>query len=82
MELRLTKAPGSSSRIKLPESLRGQEIVIEPVADITYLRMGEKITEVLEYEPSELFVKKYVRPTYALSVHQGVVIGELPSCLA
>jgi len=67
-------------RMKLPESLRRQEIIIEPVADITSCRrIGEEITEVLEYEPGELFVKKYVRPKYALPDNQGVVIGELPS---
>lgn len=67
-------------RMKLPESLRRQEILIEPAADITgYRRMGEEITEVLEYEPGELFVKKYVRPKYARPDNQGVVIGKLPS---
>lgn len=66
-------------RMKLPESLRRQEILIEPVEDTTGCRrMGEEITEVLEYEPGELFVKKYVRPKYAKPDNQGVVIGELP----
>ena len=40
--------------------------------------MGEEITEVLEYEPGELFVKKYVRPKYAMPQNSGVIIGELP----
>lgn len=67
-------------RMKLPESLRRQEILIEPVEDTSGCRrMGEEITEVLEYEPGELFVKKYVRPKYALPDNAGVVIGELPS---
>ena len=66
--------------MKLPDSLRRQEILIEPVEDTSGCRrMGEEITEVLEYEPGELFVKKYVRPKYALPDNQGVVIGELPS---
>lgn len=41
--------------------------------------MGEEITEVLEYEPGKLLVKKYVRPKYAKPDNLGVVIGKLPS---
>lgn len=39
-------------RMKLPESLRREEIIIEPEVDTTGCKkMGEEITEVLEYEP-------------------------------
>jgi transposase len=66
--------------MKLPESLRREEIIIEPAADITGCKkMGEEITEVLEYEPGELFVKKYIRPKYARQDNAGVLIGSLPS---
>ena len=45
-------------RMKLPESLRREEIIIEPTADVSDCKkMGEEITEVLEYQPGELFVK-------------------------
>lgn len=67
-------------RMKLPEYLKREEIVIEPTEDITGCRkMGEEITEVLEYEPGELFVKKYVRIKYAKANNSGVLIGELPA---
>ena len=67
-------------RMKLPEHLRREEIIIEPSEDITSCKkMGEEITEVLEWEPGELFVKKYVRPKYAKPGGDGVVIGRLPS---
>ena len=67
-------------RMKLPEHLRREEIIIEPTEDITSCKkMGEEITEVLEYEPGELFVKKYVRPKYAKPDDEGVLIGKLPS---
>lgn len=67
-------------RMKLPESLRREEIVIEPTEDIAGCRkMGEEITEVLEYEPGELFVKKYIRVKYAKANNSGVLIGELPA---
>jgi transposase len=67
-------------RMKLPESLRREEIIIEPLADTSDCKkMGEEITEVLEYQPGELFVKKYVRVKYSKPQSQGVIIGKLPS---
>jgi transposase len=67
-------------RMKLPESLRREEIIIEPAADVRDCKkMGEEITEVLEYEPGELYVKKYIRNKYARPANQGVLIGELPA---
>ncbi|MEO6668876.1 MAG: IS66 family transposase [Ferruginibacter sp.] len=67
-------------RMKLPESLRREEIMIEPAQDVKGCKkMGEEITEVLEYQPGELFVKKYVRVKYAKLHSEGVIIGKLPS---
>jgi transposase len=67
-------------RAKLPESLRREEIIIEPVADTAGCKkMGEEITEVLEYQPGELYVKQYRRIKYARPDNNGVLIGELPS---
>jgi len=67
-------------RMKLPDSLRREEIIIEPVQDITGCKkMGEEITEVLEYNPGELYVKQYKRIKYAKPGNSGVLIGELPS---
>jgi transposase len=67
-------------RMKLPESLRREEILIEPTCDTTDCKkMGEDITEVLEYEPGELYVKQYRRIKYAKPDSSGVVIGQLPS---
>ena len=67
-------------RMKLPESLRREEIIIEPTGDISDCKkMGEEITEVLEYQPGELFVKKYVRVKYAKPQNAGVLIGQLPA---
>lgn len=67
-------------RMKLPEHLRREEIIIEPAGDMAGLRkMGEEITEVLEWEPGELFVKKYVRNKYSRPGNEGVLIGKLPS---
>ena len=66
-------------RMKLPESLRREEIVIEPYGDVTGCKpMGDEVTEVLEYQPGELYVKKYVRIKYAKPNGGGVLIGTLP----
>jgi transposase len=66
-------------RTKLPGSLRREEIIIEPLSDITGCKkMGEEITEVLEYQPGELYVKQYRRMKYAKPGNSGVVIGDLP----
>ena len=67
-------------RMKLPEHLRREEIIIEPAEDVSACKkISEEITEVLEYEPGELYVKKYVRRKYAMPQGEGVLIGRLPS---
>jgi len=67
-------------RMKLPENLRREEIIIEPTAEtIGCKKMGEEITEVLEYQPGELYVKQYKRIKYARPGNAGILIGELPS---
>ena len=67
-------------RMKLPESLRREEIIIVPLMDVSACKkMGEEITEILEWQPGELFVKKYVRIKYAKPGNSGVVIGDLPA---
>ena len=66
-------------RMKLPEHLRREEIIIEPTEDISACKkMGVEITEVLEYAPGELFVKQYKRIKYAKPDGEGILIGELP----
>lgn len=66
-------------RMKLPENLRREVITIEPLEDTTGCKkMGEEITELLEWQPGELFVKKYTRIKYAQPNGEGVLIGELP----
>nr|WP_143260668.1 transposase [Alistipes sp. An116] len=42
-------------------------------------RIGEEITELLEYKPGVLYIRRLIRPQYALPNGDGVVIGELPS---
>ena len=74
-------------RNPLPADLPREEIVIEPEPDEKICpechsekeRIGEEVTEKLEYIPASFHVKKYVRPKYACRQCQGQVsIGELP----
>jgi hypothetical protein len=54
-------------RMPLPASLRREEEIIEPEAiDENWIRIGEEVTEILEHKPGELYVRRIVRPKYAL----------------
>jgi transposase len=71
-------------RKPLPESLRREVIELLPKEDITNLQpVGKEITEVLEYQPGELYVKQFVRPEYIKSSEDGLnakrVIAPLPA---
>jgi transposase len=67
-------------RMKLPEHLRREVIILEPQEDTTDCKiMNAEITEVLEYEPGELYVKQYKRFKYARPNNGGIIIGSLPS---
>ena len=65
-------------RVALPAHLPRTEEVIEPEGlSEGSEKLGEEVTELLEYEPGRLYVRRIVRPRYA--VGGGVVIGELPT---
>jgi len=71
------KHPG---RAELPDHLPVEEVIIEPTEDISGMkRIGEEITETLEYTPASLVRKRTIRPKYAKVNGEGVVIGRLPS---
>jgi transposase len=54
-------------RLPLPDDLRREEEIIEPEGiDENWTRIGEEVTEVLEHKPGELYVRRIVRPKYAL----------------
>jgi len=74
-------------RRPLPEHLRRETMEIEPeenekVCSVCHNqkdRIGEEVTEKLEYVPASFYVKKYVRPKYACKSCEGnIAIGELP----
>lgn len=67
-------------RNPIPSHIPRQEIIIEPEEDTSgMIKIGEEITEELEYKPGTFYVNRYVRPKYARSSGEGVVIGILPS---
>ncbi len=54
-------------RLPLPDHLRREEEIIEPEGiDENWVRIGEEVTEILEHKPGELYVRRIVRPKYAL----------------
>ncbi len=67
-------------RASIPSHLPRIEEIIEP-EDIQEgsKKIGEEITEVLEYNPAKVYVRKIVRPKYAKANNDGVQIAELPT---
>jgi transposase len=60
----------------VPSHLHREEHIIEPLEDITGARkIGEVVTEVLEYTPGKFHVEKYVRPKYVLPKEEKITIN-------
>jgi transposase len=80
-----SKHPG---RNKLPETLPVVEEIIEPEGlNEDMVKIGEQITEILEYTPAQFFKRRIIRPKYVNKKTQQIKIAELPSrpiekCLA
>ena len=65
-------------RTKLPEHLERREIIIKPIEEIEgWKKIGDEVTEELEYEPGKLFVNRYVRPKYVLPDNRGIIIAPM-----
>jgi transposase len=65
-------------RMKLPEHLERREKIIEPAEDVSgYKKIGEEVTEELEYEPGKLFVNRIIRPKYAKQNSEGIIIAPM-----
>lgn len=63
-------------RIKLPAHLERREIVIEPTQKAEGCqKIGDEVTEELEYEPGKLFVNRYVRPKYVTADNSAIIIA-------
>jgi len=69
------------SRQPIPAHLPRITHEIQPEEDVTGLvKIGEEVTEELEYTPGKLYVNRYVRPKYAKREEENtkVLIGKLP----
>ena len=72
-------------RLALPAQLPREEEVIEPEdKQEGATKIGEAVTEILEYTPGKVYVKRYVRPKYVQPAadsigEQQVVVAPLPS---
>jgi transposase len=66
-----------NGRMKLAEHLERKDIVIEPAGTEGMRRLGEEITEELEYEPGRLFVNRFIRPKYVSADNNSIVIAPM-----
>ena len=74
----VTEKKDHPGRMKLPEHLERREKIIEPTEDVgDCKKIGEEITEELEYEPGKLFVNRYVRPKYAKPDNTGIITASM-----
>lgn len=70
------KHPG---RHALPENIPVREAIIEPEQDTSGMdKIGEEVTETLEYTPASLVKRRVIRPKYKKKETSQIIIGELP----
>ncbi len=88
IKTQVSKAPdplNHPGRMKLPDHLRRERIILEPCQQVSGCKkIGEQITEELEYKPGELYVNQYIRPKYSCPVPgedtaTRIIIAELPT---
>ncbi len=68
-------------RTRISKKLKRIDEVIEPQEDVSGLKkIGEVVTEMLDFRPAVLHVKRYIRPKYVdpNNEDKGVIIGKLP----
>jgi transposase len=82
-ELTENKPKAHPGRMKLPDHLRREVILVQPATDIKGLKkIGDEVSEVLDYIPAELYVKQYIRPKYVQllsEVSSTVITPSLPA---
>ncbi|MHB2224826.1 IS66 family transposase [Calditrichota bacterium LG24] len=75
-----TKKITPHGRQSLPSHLPRKDVVIEPEKDVSGLKkIGEEITEELEYKPGQLYVKRFIRPKYIDPSKEKIHIAQMPS---
>ncbi|MCP4111507.1 MAG: IS66 family transposase, partial [Desulfobacteraceae bacterium] len=70
------KSENRPVRQAIPSHLPRHEEIIEPDnIPEGAKKIGESVTEILEYKPGRLYVKKYIRPKYAPKDQDGIITG-------
>lgn len=65
-------------RMKLPEHLERRETIVEPAEDVSLCKkIGDEVSEELEYEPGKLYINRIVRPRYAKPDNGGIVTAPM-----
>jgi transposase len=65
-------------RMKLPDHLERQVVELEPLDKTDGAKkIGEEVTEELDYIPGHFFVRRFVRPRYVQD--ETIIIADLPS---
>jgi len=81
-ELTPNKPKAHPGRMKLPLNLRRETVILNPDCDVTGLKkIGEEITEVLDYVPGEFYVKQYIRPKFVTPLSETndtIITASLP----
>ncbi|MDP2632961.1 MAG: IS66 family transposase [Candidatus Curtissbacteria bacterium] len=74
------KRASHPGRLDFPAHIPIEEIIIEPEQSTEGLKcIGQEITKELDYIPSKLIARHYIRPKYALPNGEGIIIGKLPT---
>src|SRR5437870_4655926 len=84
-EVTANKPKEHPGRMKLPEHLRRETIILQPDAEVTDLKkIGDEVSEVLDYIPGELYVKQFIRPKYVVPLSDTdntIITASLPGRL-
>jgi len=68
------------SREPIPGFIPRREEIIEPEESLDGAqKIGEAITEVMEYEPGKLYVRRMKRPKYVNKAEERIIIAPLPT---
>ena len=67
-------------RMPFPAELLREEIILDPKEDMSgYKKIGEEITEELEYIEPKLFVRRFIRTRFAKEDNSAVIIAPMPT---
>jgi transposase len=71
--------PSHPGRRPIPDDIPRLNIELNPEEDLTgCVRIGEEVTEELDYLPGQFFVRRFIRPKYARPEEAGIAIAPAP----